>query len=207
MEILPLFASNVFISTIEEDTSSLLTEESFSNSVRQDESIYNVGCLDKANQDIRVLDRHPDIRQILLNEWFKISNDFLHYNSDYIISTSWITKNYKGMSSQEHHHKNSFYSGIYYFDDYDEHVGRLIFSSPIANHSDFLIEPAQYTIENSPAWVHVPKSKQLVLFPSYLNHQVLPHGSDKPRQSLAFNIVPKGIYGIGDSKINTAWLQ
>ena len=35
MELLPLFASNVFKLTIEEDTDSLLNEESFSNSVEQ----------------------------------------------------------------------------------------------------------------------------------------------------------------------------
>ena len=208
MELLPLFASNVFKLIIEEDTSSLFSEESYSNSVEQDRqnSVYNVGCLDKANYNIRVLDRHPEIAQVLLNKWMSIAKDVLNYNCDFVLTTSWITKNYKGMSSQEHHHKNSFYSGIYYFDEYDENVGRLVFSSPLANFPDFLVEPSDYHIHNSPAWVHVPKAKELILFPSYLNHQVLPHGSDKPRKSLAFNIVPTGVYGIGDSKLNTKWL-
>ena len=77
MELLPLFASNVFKLTIEEDTDSLLGEQSFSNSVEQDrqESVYSVGCLDKANHNIRVLDRHPEIAQILLNKWMIIEKD------------------------------------------------------------------------------------------------------------------------------------
>ncbi len=209
MELLPLFASNVFKLTIEEDTDSLLGEQSFSNSVEQDrqESVYSVGCLDKANHNIRVLDRHPEIAQILLNKWMIIAKDVLNYDCNFVLTTSWITKNYKGMNSQEHHHKNSFYSGIFYFDDYDENVGRLVFGSPLANFPDFLIEPSKYHLHNSPAWVHIPKAKELILFPSYLNHQVLPHGSDKPRKSLAFNIVPTGIYGIGDSKLDTKWLS
>ena len=33
------------------------------------------------------------------------------------------------------------------------------------------------------------------------------HNSDLPRYSLAFNIIPIGRYGAGDSLFDTAWLN
>ena len=44
------------------------------------------------------------------------------------------------------------------------------------------------------------------MFPSYLKHQVLTHNIDTKRCSLAFNIVPLGNYGIGDSQYDTTWV-
>ena len=44
-----------------------------------------------------------------------------------------------------------------------------------------------------------PIKNLLILFPSYLNHSVLPYYGTTVRKSLAFNIVPVGSYGHGDS--------
>ena len=41
-----------------------------------------------------------------------------------------------------------------------------------------------------------PSPNLLLIFPSYLEHQVLHHNNDNPRCSLAFNIIPLGTYGL-----------
>ena len=51
-----------------------------------------------------------------------------------------------------------------------------------------------------------PSPKLLLLFPSYLRHQVLVHDNDKPRSSLAFNVVPLGHWGEHDSSYDQAWV-
>ena len=52
-----------------------------------------------------------------------------------------------------------------------------------------------------------PHKNQLILFPSYLKHRICEQKSDKTRYSLAFNIVPIGGYGYGDSQYNTEWFN
>ena len=37
--------------------------------------------------------------------------------------------------------------------------------------------------------------KSIILFPSFLNHKVMPNETNKDRYSIAFNIIPKGEFG------------
>ena len=46
------------------------------------------------------------------------------------------------------------------------------------------------------------KLKQLILFPSHLDHSVSSHNSDNERVSIAFNIIPLGKYGASYGMIN-----
>ena len=59
---------------------------------------------------------------------------------------------------------------------------------------------------NSSGWEFNPEPKQLIFFPSYLEHQVMKHTIDKIRCSLAFNIMPMGKWGDGDSTFDTQWI-
>ena len=52
-----------------------------------------------------------------------------------------------------------------------------------------------------------PESKMLILFPSYLKHEVSIHQIDKKRLSLAFNIMPVGRWGESDSSIDLSWFD
>ena len=52
-----------------------------------------------------------------------------------------------------------------------------------------------------------PRSKMLILFPSYVYHEIAIHREDNNRRSLAFNIVPTGLYGTGDSRYDTGWFN
>ena len=53
----------------------------------------------------------------------------MKYSNDYIISTSWLTITKPGErgQSQHHFHKNRFYSGVYYYDEYEKDTGELEF--------------------------------------------------------------------------------
>ena len=64
----------------------------------------------------------------------------------------------------------------------------------------------QYVKSNSNAWVITPRPKLLLLFPSYLEHEILLHNVNTDRNSLAFNIVPTGRWGMSDSTFDTNWM-
>ena len=59
---------------------------------------------------------------------------------------------------------------------------------------------------NTSYWQFNPEPKQLILFPSYLQHQVMLQDNDETRCSLAFNIMPIGHWGDGDSALDTQWI-
>jgi len=95
---------------------------------------------------------------------------------------------------------------VYYFDEYDNDSSALEFENPLTAYPDFQLIPTEFNIMNSNSWKIWPEKNLLVLFPSYLRHGVLKNKSNETRYSLAFNIVPVGKYGEGDSAYDLAWM-
>lgn len=203
MGVTPLFSSTILSTIISENTDALLTDESYVDSHEEEVRKESDPIIRKTN-DFHVLNRHPHIKEILLNEWLGAARNVFNYYNKFAMTTSWITKTDPGSSSQKHSHSNSFWSGVYYFDEYDKDMGDIEFSSPLRR--AFELDVTAHNIYNSSCWRIAPKRKQLLLFPSYLDHQVLPNKSKKIRRSLAFNIIPVGKYGTNDSSIDTASL-
>ena len=174
---------------------------------------YTTSSVDKNGQtlgNMRVLEQHPNIRDLLLSKFNHVAEKYLKYKRrKYIITTSWITQTKIGSRSQLHSHRNSFWSGVYYFqDEYEMGSAKLSFSNPNEHRADVFFDESdieQYTKSNSNAWIITPKSKMLLLFPSYLEHEILIHNVNTERLSLAFNIMPTGRWGTSDSTFDTSW--
>ena len=175
---------------------------------------YTTSSVDKNGQtlgNMRVLEQHPNIRDLLLSKFNHVAEEYLKYKRrKYIITTSWITQTKIGSRSQLHSHRNSFWSGVYYFqDEYEMGSAKLSFSNPNEHRADVFFDESdieQYTKSNSNAWVITPRPKLLLLFPSYLEHEILSHNINTDRKSLAFNIVPTGRYGMSDSTFDVNWI-
>ena len=58
-----------------------------------------------------------------------------------------------GDEGHDHLHQNSFYSGIYYYDDYEEEYGSVKFESPITQLCRLYITPNKYDEINGHAMV------------------------------------------------------
>ena len=200
-DIIAAFPSPISVNVILENTEELKKE---TNCV----SNYFQGNY-KNNNEYRLLEKYPRIKKILLNQFKQVAKENFGYTNDFIISTSWITKmEKKGEISQSHCHKNSFYSGVYYFDEYEEDEGGVLeIMTPLSNHFDFNVMPEDWNVYTGRSLQFSPKKNLLILFPSYLFHQVLSYEGTSIRKSLAFNIVPIGFYGDGDSAVNTKWLN
>tara|TARA_E500000305_G_scaffold64056_1_gene51025 strand:- start:42 stop:665 length:624 start_codon:yes stop_codon:yes gene_type:complete len=161
------------------------------------------------SEDIRVLESYPQIKKSLLDYFISFSSDVLGLKCDFAISTSWMTKCQKGESCQFHSHANCFWSGVYYYGEKYDESSSLAFKHPLNNYIEnygFTVYPEVATSYNKMEEIITPHKNGLVLFPSYLKHKILKHDSDIPRYSLAFNIVPVGNYGTGDSLYDTKWV-
>ena len=205
IDFLPLFASNVFITKLDIDVTLLKEKSHEAIKAYQYETEKNI------QQSIQVLDSIPAIRESLL-EVFKVINlEFFKYRTgengnDWKITTSWITKTNCDQDSQLHNHRNSFYSGVFYYGEYDDDAAKFEISTPLQYHGSYKMETdydyhGKTPLETAESWLIPPEHQRLILFPSYLMHKVAMHRSQKPRESLAFNIVPVPPYGRGDSQI------
>ena len=100
----------------------------------------------------------------------------------------WANVNRAGQYNNTHIHPGATWSGVYYADTgspvpEQPHSGDITFLSPILPQTySFFTKalPSQYTIK--------PEAGRMVLFPSYLQHQVHPYWGEQPRISVAFNI-------------------
>ena len=95
--------------------------------------------------------------------------------------TYWTNVNDKGSSNTIHSHANCHWSGVYYIQGKD--TGEIAFyTQPYLNKQIIRGLPfgQSYAME--------PTDGLLLLFPSYLLHEVLANPSDKERINIAFNI-------------------
>lgn len=157
----------------------------------------NEGMYSKNN---RVLD-HPlfsKLKNEILNFSKKYLNNLGHVFEDLQIGSSWVNILNKKNTIKLHQHTNSYISGVFYLDS----SSSIIFDNPLISKWFF----SAVTKRNSKNFCTFndfeikPSSKQLVLFPSFLYHKVLPSDTND-RISIAFNIIPKGEFGHDTQKL------
>lgn len=89
---------------------------------------------------------------------------------------AWASVHQNGIHHMMHTHPNNMLSGVYYV-KVPNGSGPLVFSDPRGEIPPF-----------DEALIVKPSEGVLVLFPSWLGHEVLPTGVSDPRISIAFNM-------------------
>lgn len=119
--------------------------------------------------------------------------------SEYSVFSSWLTVNYRGQTFKglEHMHCNSFMSGVLYLSD---SPSPIVFTNPLPwrfhagtghENKDLVSHKTAYT----------PEKGDIIMFPSYVFHEVSDVVDNNVRHSLAFNVLPVGEIGLADSKV------
>lgn len=120
---------------------------------------------------------------------------------DYRFSQSWVSIKAPGQHHTAHVHPNSLISGVLYYGPAGEKTSAIKFhkSSGGINCSHIvpkLVNDKRNLKYSQQEFSIVFEPGLLLLFPSYLMHSVPLNKTDKPRHSLAFNVVPT--VGFGD---------
>ena len=204
--VVPSFPSPIIQVYVEEDTSELLGHNQHTVSYEQTDDY------EKPTASRRVLEEYLKTKEILLNKFTSVAEEILGYKKrDYAITTSWFTLSKKGEGCQIHNHKNSFWSCVYYYqEEYSEGTGGILFENPNTDLFDFYYSDNDITEPNhinSRSCIFSPQPNLLLVFPSYLKHKIMKHDNDVQRSSLAFNIVPLGSWGDGDSYYDMDWFH
>ena len=111
---------------------------------------------------------------------------------DIRIVNSWGTKTNIDERSLKHMHVNSYISGVYYL----EESSNINFYNPLENKWMFNIIK-EFKEDNSYTHTYkfyTPTTNSLVIFPSYLPHEIETSKKDS-RKSISFNIIPIGSIG------------
>ena len=108
---------------------------------------------------------------------------------------SWAAIGLGGSRVERHMHTNSVYSGVCYLKS-EGNAGRLTFHSG-DNANTFCSPTVKPIVDrpinlNSDTWTILPKTGDVFIFPSHLEHSVSENDSDENRGILAFNYFLKG---------------
>ena len=123
---------------------------------------------------------------------------------DFYITQSWINVTKPGECHPEHSHQNSILSGVFYISTFKD--DKITFVDPNNKVKELIkFEQEEFNIWNSTMW-HIPvHNNELILFPSWLSHSVIPleklpaSGQHRPdRISISFNTFVKGKFGAKD---------
>lgn len=126
---------------------------------------------------------------------------------DFEIQNSWLNRHTKGQDNSIHWHSNAMLSGVYYPLAKPED-GDILFKRSHLYYNLFhdTVRPNfkegydnQY---NTDVYCITPVSGDLIIFPSHLEHMVIPNTNDSERYSLAFNLFARGRVGDGTSALN-----
>ena len=198
---MPLFSKVFYMKHLEIDTDKIISmiDNHFENSgTNTSIDVDNISSV-SISKSILELENFIDLKKQLMNELNNFFHNVMNYESDFKITTSWFTKSQNSQSSNYHNHNNSMFSGILYLQT-DENSGDISFED--FNNRRYKLNVKEYNIYNCTEYQIKPNDGLLILFPSEVHHKILKNNSNIVRHSLAFNIIPVGEIGSGDSYLN-----
>jgi uncharacterized protein (TIGR02466 family) len=150
------------------------------------------------SKNLNILDEISFLKDEIYNNIKNYLNNIMKLKMDFQFTTSWVTKTFSNGYSQEHTHQNSFLSGVYY------PIGNENFKIKFHKEKNTWSAEILEINDLNADWynVNITENNALILFPSNLKHSIEKNLSNKIRYSIAFNTLPLGEIGTGDSKIN-----
>lgn len=149
-------------------------------------------------EDLYILKR-PELKSIniAIQEALDIYSQAVMGIDQRIVATqSWALKNQPGVGMPAHAHSNSIVSGVLYYCELVPPVARIVFNRETA-YQRIQLSPLKerQNLYNTPANVMVPKTNEVILFPSDLNHMIETNETQTPRRAIAFNSFVTGKIG------------
>ena len=195
-DVIPLFASPLAITKIEDDMSAL-------DSIKLKDFTATNDSGSEISESYSILDEFPREKKIILKHLYDYKNEIFEYRStQFKMYSSWSTKCKSKIGSDLHNHTNSIFSAVYYLDDIPpKDGGSLAFSGIGVNKTSYTIMSDRINAFNGDSFTIQPGKGVLAIFPSYLYHKIEPYFGINPRYSIAMNFMADGNIGYGDSQL------
>ena len=181
----PIFPSSVYAMYLKDDVSE------FFNSIIGNVNFRTFGVDNPHTvSKFTLLDDYPEMKKLFTDVSLQVLSEVAGAKK-VKMTTSWLTAIEPDETPVMHRHTNSWFSGVYYFQD--SPYSGLEFKNPIERDIDLVTKGSLLN------WRLQPKKNMLIIFPSYLHHKIEKNTFDEVRHSLAFNVMPDGIIGENDS--------
>ena len=182
----PIFPSSVYAMYLKDDVSE------FFNSIIGSVNFGTYGADNPHTvSKFTLLDDYPEMKKLFTDISLQVLSEVAGAKK-VKMTTSWLTAIEPDETPVMHRHTNSWFSGVYYFQD-SPYTG-LEFKNPIERDIDLVTKGSLLN------WRLQPKKNMLIIFPSYLHHKIEKNTFDEVRHSLAFNVMPDGATGDVDSE-------
>jgi uncharacterized protein (TIGR02466 family) len=179
MKIFSAFPTPIYINNIDYDFSLLETIKSYEYEIFHTKEQSGTYTISK-----KILERQElsSLKTIIENMYKQYMYEVLGFSDeiDFRITTSWVVRLFPNDYGQKHFHTNSFFSGVLYL-DVDEQTSPIIFYKNGSNINELgnpsiieipFTDGFRYNEFNSHKWTYYPKKNDLIIFPSYLNHEM-----------------------------------
>ena len=194
-EIFGLFPTPVY-STERDSNLTPKEEEGVRKIIDEPERTISSGNTSSLNKNILNMSELKTIKQfceehikIYVKEVIKPKDEI-----DCYITQSWLSITKPGEYHHTHCHPNSIVSGVFYIATIEE--DSITFYNPNVFTYGIRIYPREYTEWNSHSWFIPVNNNKLILFPSWLEHQVeVNEKATTDRISLSFNTFVRGTLG------------
>lgn len=127
--------------------------------------------------------------------------------TDLVITSCWVNKTVKLQQHHKHWHNNSFLSGVFYLTSHeaDGNINFFDRNSWIKNFNWLKIKGSLNEFNFEMKETYYPAEGKLILFPSYLEHEVKTLKNHNIRYSIAFNSFFSSI--IDDTDVHSCRLE
>ncbi|MCB1643815.1 MAG: hypothetical protein KDI36_00110 [Pseudomonadales bacterium] len=126
----------------------------------------------------------------------RYARDVMGISQKLYVTQSWALMNPPNVGMHAHAHSNSIVSGSLYYCELPEPVSRVFFDRhTMYRQIELNPENDRRNLYNSPINMITPKTNELFMFPSDINHMIEANGSSEPRRAIAFNSFVKGRIG------------
>lgn len=124
------------------------------------------------------------------------ASDIMGITQKLYVTQSWSLTNNQNVAMHGHSHSNSLISGSLYYCELPTPVARMIFDRHRSYQQlEILPQEEKRNIYNTPLNIITPKTHDLLLFPSGMQHYIEPNLSPEPRHVIAFNTFIRGKLG------------
>lgn len=104
----------------------------------------------------------------------------------------WININKRGDYNVKHFHPKSIFSGVLYVDVGEDPSPIVFYSNDCIIRDHYPVADLEKELDSSlffTSATYIPKNGMVLIFPSWISHEVKPSNSDHLRISISFNIV------------------
>ena len=193
-EVHNIFSVPIFVVPLEGVTDKLKIKDLLERELIENKKAeVNPWDIEQTNPDLHKKKEFQDFCRVIKHFVSHISDKIMEFDESYSaeITSMWGNRQRHLAYFRRHTHHNNIFSGVFYLDENKE-FPHINFYRPF--YTDFAPTVSKNNIYNGGVSQLESKKDMLVIFPSWLEHDIPINASKQDRFSISFNVMMRGKY-------------